>query len=158
MKGLIIRKPWVDFILDGAFGCGPLKTWELRGKRTQVRGTIGLIEAGSGLVVGTVDLVDVVGPLSRETLERNRDRHQFEVDDITYAKTYAWILAGAARLDPPVEYNHPRGARSWVRLDSESLSPAGQRVLNPHGRSHGRPPGRGRVCLTTQRPTGTECE
>lgn len=40
-RGLIIRKPWIDYILDGT------KVWELRSTRTKIRGEIGLIEAGT---------------------------------------------------------------------------------------------------------------
>jgi hypothetical protein len=40
------------------------KTWEFRGKKTNVRGTIALIRGGSGLIVDTCELVDVVGPLT----------------------------------------------------------------------------------------------
>ena len=45
-RALIIQKPWVDLILDN------IKIWEMRSTKTNVRGKIGLIEAGSGLIVG----------------------------------------------------------------------------------------------------------
>ena len=52
MKGLIIKAPWIDYILEGK------KTWEIRGSNTNIRGRIALIKSGSGKIFGTVDLVD----------------------------------------------------------------------------------------------------
>lgn len=54
MKGLVIRSPWVEMILTGK------KIWEMRGTYTHIRGKIALIRRGSGLVVGTCHLVDVI--------------------------------------------------------------------------------------------------
>ena len=62
MNGLIIRSPYVDWILAGK------KSWEIRGRYTHVRGNIALIRGGSGLIVGTSELVGVVGPLSLREL------------------------------------------------------------------------------------------
>jgi len=69
VKALIVRQPWVERILSGA------KTWELRGSRTHVRGPIALIEAGTGHVVGTAELRDVIGPLSQAALSRTTRYH-----------------------------------------------------------------------------------
>ncbi len=52
MKGLIIRKTWIDYILEGK------KTWEIRGCKTNIRGQIELIQSGSGLVIGCCEIVD----------------------------------------------------------------------------------------------------
>ena len=52
MKALIIKKPWIDNILDGK------KTWEIRGSKTNIRGQIELIQSGSGLVVGSCEIID----------------------------------------------------------------------------------------------------
>jgi hypothetical protein len=56
MKGLIIRAPYVDWIVDGK------KTWEIRGSATKVRGPLALIKGGSGTIVGTCTLSDVIAP------------------------------------------------------------------------------------------------
>jgi hypothetical protein len=56
---LSLESPWVEMILDGK------KIWEIRGRYTRIRGKIALIRGGSGLVVGTCELSDVVGPLTR---------------------------------------------------------------------------------------------
>ncbi len=54
MKGLIIKEAWIDLILDGR------KTWEIRGRQTNKREKIGIIQSGTGTVIGTVDLVDCI--------------------------------------------------------------------------------------------------
>ena len=114
MKGLLVRKRWLDEILAGR------KTWELRGTSTQNLGTIGLIESGTGLVVGTCELVDVVGPLSMADLRRNVSRHRVPIGLLRgkppYKKTHAWVLRKARRLKEPIAYRHPQGAVIWVQL------------------------------------------
>jgi hypothetical protein len=42
MKGLIVKSPWIELILEGK------KTWEIRGSNTKIRGPIALIKSGSG--------------------------------------------------------------------------------------------------------------
>jgi hypothetical protein len=116
MKGLVIRSPWIELILDGR------KTWELRGQRTQTRGRIALIRKGSGTVVGHCDVVGVVGPLNRADLLSSTRRHRVESRDLPtvlarYRKVYAWVLSAPNRLKRPVQYRHPSGAVIWVDLD-----------------------------------------
>jgi hypothetical protein len=64
-RALLIRPPAIDEVLAGS------KTWEIRTRSTNVRGTIGLIRSGSGTVVGTCELVDVIGPLKYGEFRRN---------------------------------------------------------------------------------------
>jgi hypothetical protein len=42
LRALVIRPYWIDLILKGK------KTWEIRGSKTAIRGTITLIPSGSG--------------------------------------------------------------------------------------------------------------
>lgn len=120
LKGLLIRQPWVDMILSGK------KTWELRGSNTATRGRITIIESGSGTVVGTSELVDVVGPLSMDDLRRNIGKHCVPRSqlgsDLPYRRTHAWVLGRARRLPQPVPYDHPRGAVIWVNLPASVAS------------------------------------
>ncbi len=119
MKGLIIRSPWMEEILRGR------KTWEIRGSRTKVRGRIALIRSGSSTVVGTCELVDVIGPLSLADLERSVARHRVPVArlraGLPYIKTYAWVLREAKPLARPLSYNHPHGAVIFVNLPDSIL-------------------------------------
>jgi hypothetical protein len=114
-RGLVIRKPYVDWILDG------LKTWEIRSRRSKIRGPIALIESGSGKVVGTCELVDCVGPLTQEQYianakKMNRTRAEAREQWSAIDPIYAWVFADAQRLPKPIAYDHPQGAVTWVRL------------------------------------------
>ena len=115
MRALIIKREPLDLILTG------LKTWELRSSRTHVRGPIGLIASGSGMIIGTAVLVDCIGPLDEATYENERSKHQSRKPfEEQYEKLYAWVLEDARRIEP-VAYTHPRGAIIWVRIpDSRS--------------------------------------
>lgn len=110
--GLLIRKEPLDNILSGT------KTWEIRGKSTARRGPIALIESKSGHVVGTCEVVDVVGPLTLAELQRNAKRTGFRPGQLPYPTTYAWVVRDARRLPEPVPYRHPPGAVIWVRLET----------------------------------------
>jgi len=110
--GLLVRAPYVDWIVDG------LKTWEIRTKRTQRRGRIGLIRSKSGLVVGEAQIVDVVGPLTRALLADNAKLMNVNRRDAWEPEepTFAWVLQGAGRYRKPVPYKHRSGAVIWARL------------------------------------------
>jgi hypothetical protein len=116
MKGLLIRQPWIDLILSGE------KTWEIRGSKTKIRGTIALIQSQSGLIVGTADLVGCTPKLTPEDMNKAQKLHQihepFIDSTMPYDNTYAWILLGAKRLPKPIPYEHPQGAVIWVNLEN----------------------------------------
>lgn len=112
-RGLIIKKEFLDLIFSAA------KTWEIRGTRTKVEGRIGLIESGSGKVMGDAELVECVGPLSLAELKRNARKAgtiPSKIDELPYEKTYAWVMKNARRSRKPKSYIHPRGAIIWVKL------------------------------------------
>jgi hypothetical protein len=114
-RALIILPEPLQKILDG------WKTWEIRSSGTRIRGPIALIESRSGTVVGTCELIDSIGPLTRAQCRENaRKAGNF----VAETGSYAWVLQGARRLRTPVPYRHPRGAIIWVRL-----SPAVARKL-----------------------------
>lgn len=115
MKGLISKSPHIENILSGK------KTWEIRGSNTKIRGEIALIKSGSGTVVGSCYLVDVIGPIDIDDLERNIDKHcvpleQFNQVFGSYKKIYVWVLSNAVTYPRPIQYNHPQGAIVWVNL------------------------------------------
>lgn len=114
-RGLIIRSPYVDWILAGK------KTWEIRGRRTHVRGRIALIRGGSGFIVGTCEITNVVGPLTLRELRKNARKlaePKSEIKSLPYERTYAWVLKNARKLRRPRRYKHPSGAIIWVKLRS----------------------------------------
>jgi hypothetical protein len=74
MRALLIRHPWIDMILDGK------KTWEIRGSRTAIRETIGLIPSASGTVVGIARSWIALDPCQRKNLGAVLER-------------LAWLLA-----------------------------------------------------------------
>ena len=129
-RGLVIRQPWIDRILEGK------KTWELRGKPTQVRGEIALIQGGSCTVVGSAWVVDVQCPLSAEALRAADQQGRIGLDEaeaMDYPNTYAWVLEDVTRLPEPVPYQHPRGAITWVRLDRAPSTPTEAQPSKPRG-------------------------
>jgi hypothetical protein len=114
-RALLIRHPWIDMILAGQ------KTWEIRGSRTMIRGSIGLIPSRSGTVAGVCDVIDCIGPLSAEVFRKNAAMAGMTPGEATlghYRNTYAWVLANPRRFTEPVPYRHPSGAVIWVNLDS----------------------------------------
>lgn len=119
-KALIIASPFIERILAGT------KTWEMRSTATKQRGRIALVRKGSGLVVGTAELSDSVGPLTRAQMLDNTDRHRVDTDRILSGAvdkwTYAWVLRDVRPLAQPVQYIHPSGAVIWVTLDTAARS------------------------------------
>ena len=111
-RALIVEGFWIELILSG------LKTWEMRTDMTSVRGRIGLIEKGKGLIVGEVDLIDSLPPLLPRDYFYYICRHRITKRDGAADKwRYPWVLKNAKRYDKPVPYFHPQGAVIWVRLD-----------------------------------------
>ncbi len=116
LKGLIIRQPWIEMILDGT------KTWEMRSERTALRGPIALIEKGSGLVVGTATLSDSLPPLSPEDMGACRTNHRIPAEisgEVGFKWFTPWVLTEVRRLARPVPYVHRSGAVIWVELDAD---------------------------------------
>ena len=112
MRGLIVRTPWVDYLLDGT------KTWEIRGSATSIRGRIALIRGGSGLVVGAIDLVDCL-PLTRDEYLQGEAYHRVPTSQneaLPYVSPYAWVMSNPEPFKESVRYQHPRGAVIWVNL------------------------------------------
>jgi hypothetical protein len=109
MKGLIIRDPWIDLILDNQ------KTWEVRGSNTKIRGRIALIKSGTGQIFGTVNLIG-----AREFKDGDYYefyvKHRVERKDVTYANPWAWVFRDPDKFAKPIPYQHPQGAVIWINL------------------------------------------
>ncbi len=136
MKGLVIESAYIEKILQNE------KTWEIRGTNTKIRGRIALIRKGAGTIIGTCDLVDVIGPLPLSTLKESILKHCMDPTDyeakLPFQKTYAWVLENAMKLNEEMTYRHPKGSVTWVNLPAvfnPTLFPTAQSDL-PHGTVH----------------------
>jgi hypothetical protein len=122
-RALLVREPYVSLLLTRR------KRWELRGLPTKIRGRIGLIRSGSGLVVGECEIADCIGPLNLETLKRtsnltNKERLEIATDglppyihkDGVSSKTFAWVIERPIIYRTPLHYKHPSGAIIFVDL------------------------------------------
>jgi hypothetical protein len=111
-RGLVIDQPWVGLIADGR------KTWEMRTRPTKIRGWIGLIEKGTGTVIGVAYLATSLPPLQPDEHHLHFKKHR--VPPVAGRKRYdgryliPWKLTKAVRLLRPVPYQHPTGAVTWV--------------------------------------------
>jgi hypothetical protein len=116
-RGLVIDQPWVGLIADGA------KIWEMRTRPTKVRGWIGLIEKGSGTIIGAAYLKDSLPALQRNKHQLKYRKHRVrpEPGHRTYKGKYLfpWVMAKAFRLPKPISYRHPSGAVIWVTLTDD---------------------------------------
>jgi len=125
LSGLLIRSPYIDWILAGT------KTWEIRGSSTSKRDRIALIQSGTGTVVGVADLVGVEGPLTRRELANNARKLGLKktgtLRPLPYRRTFAWVLKNARKLKTPVRYRHPYGCIIWV-----NLGPGVQAAISRH--------------------------
>jgi hypothetical protein len=85
LRALLIRRPWIDMILDGQ------KTWEIRDARTSVRGRISFIASRSGAVVGVCGRIDCIGPLTANQFRKNAKKAGMRPSEATlgyYRQTY----------------------------------------------------------------------
>lgn len=99
MNCLIIRSQPINDIL------AKKKFWEIRGSNTKIRGTIGLIESGSKMIVGCCELVNCLGPLSLKEMQNALKMHRIPDDELEkamYKKTFAWVLKNAKRFEKPI--------------------------------------------------------
>ncbi len=117
IKGLIIRAPWIDLILDGH------KCWEMRKKATEQRGWIALIQSGTGAVQGVAQLVDCLPRISVADYNAHFAQHRVPADEVLPGDPYTvpWVMAHARRLAEPVPYRHRhrQGAVIWVGLEPQ---------------------------------------
>ncbi len=114
MKALLIKSPHIEKILSGK------KTWEIRGSRTHLKGKIALIQSGTGLIVGTAELIGCEGPLKKDDFAKNYKKlgvsRSIAFSGSSYDRPHAWILKNAKKLRRPIPYKHPVGAIIWIDL------------------------------------------
>jgi hypothetical protein len=121
MRGLIINGEPINDILAGR------KSWEIRGRITHIREVIGLIQKGTGTVVGLCELVDCIGPLSLTEMRQNVRKHCIPLRRLRsrkehYETIYAWVLKNPLSLKQPFGYRHKPGVIIWHPLPDSLLS------------------------------------
>lgn len=115
-RALVVQQLWCDLILRN------VKPWEMRTKKTKVRGTIGLIGSGSGLIVGKVNVMDSLDALTESEYYLHFDKHKIpRTAGVSSKWKYPWVLDGAVKFDSPIPYTHPKGAVIWVKLTNDTL-------------------------------------
>jgi hypothetical protein len=86
---------------------------------------IALIKSRTGLVFGVANLVDAVGPLSAEDLDKRFQRHQVPEQMRTpfeaFKWRHAWVLENVRVLRAPIPYVHRQGAVIFTTLDEETV-------------------------------------
>jgi hypothetical protein len=116
-RGLIIQQPWVGMIADGK------KSWEMRTKQTRLRGWIGLIEKGTGQIIGVAYLKASPPALRRNEHHLHHRKHRVKPDPSKklYSGKYLfpWVLHKTIKLPKPIKYKHPNGAVTWVKFSNE---------------------------------------
>lgn len=113
VDGLIIKKKWLDLIVDGK------KTIEIRGSDTNKQNeTIYLLESGTHRVVETV-VISATHHISCSDWSEEREKHCVDISyaDLKkrYKTTYAWVLTDVEPIEDVWFYDHPQGAVIWVK-------------------------------------------
>jgi hypothetical protein len=110
-RALIIRKEWLDKIFNHG------KTWEMRSRPTNITGRIGLIEAGTGMIVGEA-IIKGNGPEIKDmhVAGVTQKFHQVEDWDLLRKWRFPWLLENVKKYETPITYEHPAGAVTWVKL------------------------------------------
>ena len=109
-RALVIKPKWLDLILSGR------KTWEIRGKRTNVRGVVALAQSGTGHLVGEATVTNCF-ELQLADMPNHVDKHCIQdLSIVKYDQIFAWELRNAKRFLEPKCYEHKQGAVIWVKL------------------------------------------
>lgn len=110
-KALIIDTPWIEYILNGE------KIWEMRSTDAKHRGWFGLIQKGTGKIVGIAYLSDTILKISKEELIASKEKHcvDYEKNPELLKWNTAWVLSSVQRIKP-VPYTHKPGAVRWVNI------------------------------------------
>jgi hypothetical protein len=109
-RGLIIKEKYLNLIYSGE------KTWEMRSTKTNIRGRIALIQAGSLVISGEATLYDCGAPLvGMNDIRRSYSFHRVTAYALLSKWKYPWILHDIEQYEIPIPYRHPQGAVIWVK-------------------------------------------
>ena len=110
MEGLIVKQPFADLIINGQ------KSWELRSKSApegKINKEILLLSKGEAL--GKIKITKCF-KTTKEEIIKNTKKHQSEIDknsDLYY--NHVWKIKVMKKFSSPKPYEHPMGARVWVK-------------------------------------------
>ncbi len=97
------------------------KRWEIRRRKTNVRGRILIIS--NGFAIGSAELVDVIGPMSVEELAEFQEYHRVDrkllEEYASGGKLYAWVFENPVEFEERRRIRVPKGAQVWVRVKEE---------------------------------------
>ncbi len=113
-RALIVQPPYAAMEVDS------IKLIECRATNTTIRETVGIIQAGTGLIIGEVTIYDSFKFTESQKKEFQRF-HKVEDLKLLDKWCYGWALSNAIRYKKPIKYNHPPGAQLWVRLDKKGV-------------------------------------
>lgn len=113
MDGLIIKKKWLDLILQGQ------KTLEIRGSDTKKKEQkIYLLESGSCRIKAEC-IIESTYPISCSDWSEEREKHCVDISYSElrkrYKNPYAWVLSEIKPIEDIWYYEHPKGAVIWVK-------------------------------------------
>lgn len=117
---IILLPQWAELILDGT------KTAEVRGQNTHKRGTVLISRSGEKSIVGSVDIVECEGPVTKERFEELREMHRVEGSiqtttahaedhEMPYKKTFIYHLKNPIRFETPIPFERKSGPVTWAR-------------------------------------------
>ena len=111
MEGLIVNEPYASMIINGE------KTWELRSRTPptdKFRKELFLLSRGQAL--GIITINDTVGPLDHKHLKNSFEYHKSYVcNTIDDSALFAWEIQVHDKFTERVRYEHPTGARVWIK-------------------------------------------
>ena len=113
-RGLLVREPWISLILSGE------KIWEMRSRRTRIKGNIALIRQGSGHICATANLLGSLEKIEKDQFEKKWFYHRIPHDQtsrcVERGWLFPWVLSDVVMSYVLIPYNHKRGAVTWVDL------------------------------------------
>ncbi len=113
---LVIKKEWLDLILDGA------KTLEVRGCRcTKEVGTfVYLSQSKTGTIAGRVRFDGCSGPLELEEFMDLQSEHKVSTTTLPYSKTFVWRFSNPIRSSNAIPYKVRKGSVIWRKFSAPS--------------------------------------
>ena len=104
---LVLKHKWLSLIVGGG------KTMEVRGSR--LRSGHCLLGCG-GKIYASASLGDAVQIKTVRQWQELRGQHLVENKKLPYGKTWGLSITGVRPFKHPIEYKHPRGAITIVKL------------------------------------------